>query len=112
MPFRSKETLDAWVAEFRAEGHDVPGEVALQDGSEGDDTGLVLLRLTSAGTQTFMQPVGHGDPRWLVTFEPRYDTVSLTPIQVESMGRELQLIAALCSFLQAKSADHIEAHGL
>jgi hypothetical protein len=109
MPFRSKATLEAWLEEFRASGNDVPGSVALQDGYEGNDTGLVVLRLSNAGTYTYMQPVAPHDARWEVTFEPREGSVSLCPADVDAMGAELRRIAALCEFLQAKSAAHLGA---
>jgi hypothetical protein len=110
MPFRSKATLETWLEEFRADGRRVPGSVAFQDGADGHDTGLVVLQLTNAGTYTYMQPVAPHDPRWEVTFEPRENSVSLAPSEVEAMGRELQLVAALCEFLQEKSAEFIESH--
>lgn len=109
MPFRSKATLEAWLEEFRAAGNDVPGSVAFQDGLEGSDTGLMVLRLSNAGTYTYMQPVAPHDARWEITFEPREVSVSLSPADVDAMGAELRRIAALCEFLQAKSAAHISA---
>jgi hypothetical protein len=109
MPFRSKATLETWLEEFRAAAHDVPGSVAFQDGADGHDTGLVVLRVSNAGTYTYMQPVALHDPRWEVTFEPRECTVSLAPAHVDAMGKELQLVAALCEFLQSKSTAYIDA---
>jgi hypothetical protein len=110
MPFRSKATLENWLEEFRSTGLDVPGSVALQDGADGHDTGLVVLQLSDAGTYTYMQPVALHDARWAVTFEPRESSVSLSPKEVDAMGRELRAVAALCEFLEAKSAAHIDAH--
>jgi hypothetical protein len=110
MPFRSKALLETWLDDFRSAGHNVPGAVAFQDGADGHDTGLVVLRLRNAGTYTYMQPVALHDPRWEITFEPRESAVSLSPSEVDEMGRELQLVAALCEFLQAKSAEYIAAH--
>jgi hypothetical protein len=107
MPFRTKEMLDTWLDEFRGDGNEVPGRVALQDGSDGSDTGLVILRLAFAQTEAFVQPVALGDPRWAVTFEPRDHSAMLTPEQVDALGQEIQRISRLCSFLEAKSAEHL-----
>ncbi|MGZ7254177.1 hypothetical protein ACXWO5_11200, partial [Streptococcus pyogenes] len=58
MPFRSRETLEQWVAEF----HDARGageriKVIVQDGSDGNDTGLVVVPLTHASASVFMEPL-------------------------------------------------------
>ncbi len=110
MPFRTKSLLEAWLSEFRAQGHDVSATVALQDGSDGSDTGLVILQLTFADTEVFMQPVALHDPRWAVTFQARSFDVALTPQQVDTLGREVIRVGQLCAFLEAKSQDYIHAH--
>src|SRR5689334_14439732 len=58
MPFRSQRTLDAWLAEFREQGHPVAGSLKVmeQDGHDGADTGLVGVRLANATTVTYIQP--------------------------------------------------------
>lgn len=110
MPFRSKATLEEWLEEFRAAGHSVPGTVAPQDGVDGRDTGLIVLRLTGAGTYVYMQPVAPHDPRWQITFEARENEVAMSPNEVRDMGIELQAVSALCEYLQAQSVAYIDAH--
>ncbi len=110
MPFRSKATLEAWLTEFRTQGHDVPGTVAMQDGSDGRDTGLIILELTESKTAVYMQPVALHDPRWAVTFQGRPFDVTLTPREVDALGREVVKVGELCAFLEEKSRAHILAH--
>ena len=51
MPFRSKETLEEWLDEFRTtrEGGALIS-VLLQDGGDGEDTGLVVVQLRNEDT--------------------------------------------------------------
>lgn len=105
MPYRTKAVLEAWLADFPFHA-DLLGHVALQDGSDGSDTGLVIIRLQHATTGVFLQPVGRGDARWEVVFEARYDDMACDADAVEALGRELQLAAQLCRHLEAKSREH------
>ena len=110
MPFRSKETLERWVAEFGTFGHDVEGavEVLLQDGRDGSDTGLVVVRLVHAPTDVYMQPVGPGNPRWEINFSARGRDFTLQAQELLGLAHELTVASALCTFLERKSYDHIE----
>ncbi|WEK13479.1 MAG: hypothetical protein P0Y48_13625 [Candidatus Microbacterium phytovorans] len=110
MPFRSRETLEHWLAEF----HDARGagdliRVIVQDGTEGADTGLVVVPLQNATVSVFMEPIDIGDARWRITIEPQPDTTILSSHQLHGMAVELQVAAELCAFLEAKSFGHEES---
>ncbi|MDJ1114190.1 hypothetical protein [Microbacterium dauci] len=109
MPFRSKETLEAWVAEF----HDARGagdliKVVVQDGSDGGDTGLVVVPLLNATVSVFMEPTEIGAPGWRITIEPQPDTTILNSHQLQGMAAELSVAAELCAYLEARSVGHEE----
>jgi hypothetical protein len=106
MPYRTHDVLQSWLDEFKAAGHELLGHVALQDGSDGRDTGLVIVRLENATTQMFMQPVAPGDQRWEITLEARHNDMIATADQLEQLSEELRRAAELCRFLQEKSAQH------
>lgn len=103
MPYRTREVLEEWLRDFPGYGDELRGHVALQDGSDGSDTGLVILRLRYATTGVFLQPVGRGDPRWEVVFEARHDELISDADGVDALGRELRLAAALCRHFEQKS---------
>lgn len=116
MPFRSKEVLESWLDEYETtESPDGAlriadyAEVAVQDGSDGSDTGLVVIALKNATTDVYMQPVALGDPRWEVTFAARDRDIALSTDDVLALSRELAAAAALCSFLERKSVEHLAA---
>jgi len=109
MPFRSQRTLETWLAEFRERGHDVAGslKVMRQDGDGGADTGLVGVQLANASTVTYIQPQAAYAVKWVVTMEPREEPVILDSDGVRLLANELSVVAALCDFLEAKSAHFI-----
>ncbi|GAB2706113.1 hypothetical protein BKA24_000565 [Microbacterium marinum] len=109
MPFRSKETLEQWVSDF----HDARGagdliKVVIQDGSDGGDTGLVVVPLLNATVSVFMEPLEVGDARWRITIEPQPDTTILNSHQLQGMAAELSVAAELCAYLEARSVGHEE----
>ncbi|QEW02252.1 hypothetical protein [Microbacterium lushaniae] len=106
MPYRTQALLQDWMDQFRADGREIHGHVALQDGSDGRDTGLVIVRLVNATTEMFMQPVAPGEQRWEITLQARPHDSVITPDQLDELSVELQLAADLCRFLQEKSAEH------
>jgi len=109
MPFRSKETLETWVAEFhdaRGAGDRIKGIV--QDGSDGSDTGLVIVPLKNATVAISMEPVEIGEASWRVTFEPQPETTILNSHQLHGMAAELAVAAELCAYLEARSVGHEE----
>ncbi|NQX35199.1 hypothetical protein [Herbiconiux sp. VKM Ac-2851] len=117
MPFRSKEVLESWLAEYESESGPGSGaqsiveytEVAVQDGSDGSDTGLVVIALRNATTDVYMQPVALGDPRWEVTFAARDRDLALSTEDVVALSQELAAAAELCSYLERRSLEHIQA---
>lgn len=104
MSFRSASTLQSWIDEFHTLGYSVPGalKVIPQDGEAGANTGLVAVDLANASTTTYIQPEA-GSPRWVVTLEPRDESVVLGAAELLSLASELSIASALCAFLQAKS---------
>lgn len=117
MPFRSKEVLESWLAEYRPES--APSgpriaeyaDVAVQDGSDGSDTGLVVISLRNATTDVYMQPVALGDPRWEVTFAARDRDLALSTEDVVALSAELAAAAELCSYLERRSLEHLRSLG-
>jgi hypothetical protein len=109
MPFRSRQTLEAWVEEFRTtrEGGALI-TVLVQDGVDGADTGLVTVPLRDDGTEIYMQPVALGDPVWSITIGMRNAETTLSAAQLHGLAAELLLAASLCQFLQEKSIGHLE----
>ncbi|MDR5699192.1 hypothetical protein [Agromyces aerolatus] len=107
MAFRSLHTLETWLEEFGTLGYPIGAEIKVmqQDGASGANTGLVGVTLTSASTDTYIQPEAVGSSRWVVTFEPRDSAVVLDPAGLLHLSSELATISALCAFLQAKSAE-------
>lgn len=109
MPFRSKETLEQWVADFHtARGAGDLIKVIVQDGSDGADTGLVVVPLENATVIVYMEPAARNDPRWRVTFEPQPDITVLNSHQLHGMAVELSVAAELCTYLEARSVSHEE----
>lgn len=104
MPFRSKDSLAAWLAEFEELGSPaaIPMRVIEQDGSDGANTGLVTARLSS-GFDVYVQPDAPGGSRWIVTIEAREDAAELSSAQVTRLSSEFATVAALCAFLEEKS---------
>ncbi|WDG17006.1 hypothetical protein [Microbacterium sp. Clip185] len=109
MPFRSKATLETWLEEFHRsrEAGDLI-RVAVQDGSEGADTGLVIVPLHNADISLYMEPIEVGDSRWRVTIEPQAEMTVLTSFEMQRLAAELSVAAELCAFLEAKSVGHEE----
>ncbi|QJU53267.1 hypothetical protein SCB71_08300 [Herbiconiux sp. KACC 21604] len=108
MSYRTKALLEEWVREFQTEGHQVAGalEVIAQDGSDGSDTGLVVVRLESISNDLYMQPVAIGNPHWEVTIVPFEADLVLSPQELLALNAELAITAALCTFLEHKSQEH------
>jgi hypothetical protein len=111
VPFRTRELLQEWLAEFVATGPRIPGELEVlrhDDDAEGD-TGLVVVRLKNAGPYAYLEPVAPGDPRWQVVFAPRHDELTLDVARLQELSHELVTAAQLCDFLEAKSREHLAA---
>jgi len=112
MPFRSKETLERWLGDFEAQGHDVTGTVAVldHDGDDGDDTGLVVVHLANVPIDVFFEPLAPGDPRWTVTFTGRDSDVTMDAAMLANLVIELGLASELCTYLETRSREHILSH--
>lgn len=110
MPFRSQRTLEGWLEEFRALGHPIAGTVKVmgQDGDDGADTGLVGVRFANASTITYIQPEAPYSVKWVVTMEPREEPVTLDAASLRELVAEVTVVAALCEFLEARSAEYRE----
>ncbi|MBM7503095.1 hypothetical protein ACFPER_06405 [Agromyces aurantiacus] len=109
MPFRSLETIGAWLEEFAGLGYRFNGEfkVIQQDGAGGADTGLVLVRLTDASTVITIQPEVRDAIRWVATMEPRESAMVLDAPALLNVAGELAVASALCAFLEAKSLAYV-----
>lgn len=105
VPVRTKTLLEQWVAEFVEQGqpHGVEIKVAIQDGSEGLDTGLVIVHLQNAPADIYLQPRGIDDPEWEATLSARSEDLTLTPYAIAGLASEVAFAGTLCSFLQFKS---------
>lgn len=105
MAFRNLETLESWLAEYRALGKpmaDAAG-VMVQDGDGGANTGLVFFRLGHAPTGVFIQPITQDATGWVATMEPREESLVLDAPGLVKLSAELAAVSELCAFLEAKS---------
>ncbi|MEU1972050.1 hypothetical protein ABZ477_10365 [Microbacterium sp. NPDC019599] len=105
MPFRSLDTIRAWLEEFASLGYGFGGEIRVieQDGAGGANTGLVYVQLADAATVITIQPETQDAVRWAITMESRESPVTLDAPELLNLAAELSVISALCAFLQAKS---------
>lgn len=113
MPYRSFPLLQSWLSEFAAD-HPLGGLVRVipQDGTLGEDTGLIVFPLGGGTTNVYIEPVAVGDLRWRIHFEPREHEAVMSSAQVHAMAAELEMSAALCDFIEQKSTAHLVALGL
>jgi hypothetical protein len=105
MPYRNRDTLEAWLADFEQQGYAVAGSLRVmpQDGSEGGDTGLIGVRLVSAHTEIYIEPETRDASRWVVTMEPRESAVVLDAAGLLQLSSELATLGALCGYLQTRA---------
>ncbi|PVE58702.1 hypothetical protein [Microbacterium testaceum] len=110
MPFHSKATLEHWVTEFvdaRNAGEEI--RVVVQDGSDGDDTGLVVMPMEHLPNSVWIEPCDSGDElSWHVLIEPGAETLNLTSFELNALTHDLQVAAELCAFLHERSLGHYE----
>ncbi len=113
-PARSKELLDKWVKEFisRTAAADLDAEVVAQDGSDGRDTGLVVVRLHHGSAEVYMQPITLDSTEWETTLTARPDELTLSPYQLAALASEVAVASSLCSFLQFKSLEWDRMRGM
>jgi hypothetical protein len=107
MPFREGSTIERWVAEFLGLGYDSRGLVRVipQDPSDGDNSGLVAVRLESIDTSIFIQPREIGSYQWVTTLEESDRLREFTASQLAALSAELIMVSALTAFLEAKSLE-------
>ncbi|MCK6079504.1 hypothetical protein KZX37_02575 [Microbacterium sp. EYE_5] len=107
VPVRSKDLLEQWVAEFMATWHSnaTTIKVAVQDGSDGRDTGLVVVHLVNANADIYMEPVGIDRAEWATTLTARPSDATLSPYSLVALGAEVTMAGNLCMFLQFKSLE-------
>jgi len=105
MPYRNRDTLKSWLADFELQGYAVAGSLRVmpQDGSEGGDTGLIGVRLSSAHTEIYIEPETQEAHRWVVTMEPRESEVILDAAGLLRLSAELATLGALCGYLQTRA---------
>lgn len=108
MPYRSRATLQTWLDEF-TQTHALGSLVRVipQDGSDGEDTGLIVFPVAGGTTTTYLQPNDSPGDRWRIHFEPREHEAAMDSSQVHSMAAELEMAAALCDFIEMKSEEHM-----
>lgn len=113
-PPRSKELLETWVQEFAAQNSTraMSIDVAIQDGAEGRDTGLVVVRLSHGGAEVFMQPVSLDSTEWETTLTARPGELTLSPLMLSSLAAEVAVASSLCAFLQFKSLEWDRMRGM
>ncbi|TPW77451.1 hypothetical protein [Schumannella soli] len=107
MPYRAEETIQRWVAEFLDLGYDSRGLVRVlpQDPVDGDNAGLVAVRLESIDTSIFIQPREVGSYDWVTTLDEEEKMREFTAAQLAALSAELVMVSALTAFLQAKSLE-------
>jgi hypothetical protein len=104
----SESILREWLAEFEAQGHEVPGSIRIlhQDlDPTSFDHGLVLVSLKSTPTDVYLQRPVEADSPFRVSFAPRQELVELDYYQVERMSQELSMVAKLAEFLGRKAGN-------
>ena len=77
--------------------------MTVQDGEDGANTGLVIVRLSHAPTGVFIQPASQDASEWVATMEPREETLVLDPAGLLDLSAELAAVSDLCAYLEEKS---------
>ncbi len=114
VPARTKSLLESWIDEFIAENatESASIQVAVQDGVDGRDTGLVIVHLSQGGADVYMQPDGLDSTKWVTTLTPRPGDLTLSPFKLASLAAEVALASSLCQFLQFKSLEWDRMSGM
>lgn len=109
MPYRDQATVQSWITQY-LELHDRPLAIQVLDKNfeSGPDSGLVIVSLQSAATIIYAHPIiEQGAPRWVVTFDPRSDSLDLDAAALTMMSQEIAALAGLCEFLQKKTDEAV-----
>lgn len=112
VPFRTKKTLQRWISDFEATGHDVAGTVDVLDHADDvGDTGLVVVHLENVPIDVYFEPVAPGDQRWTVTvtvtFTRRDVDITMDAGGLAKLVTELTIASELCTFLEARTIEHL-----
>ncbi|WP_207454322.1 hypothetical protein [Desertivibrio insolitus] len=109
MALFSLETIDSWLADFRALGHRVPGVIRTLErdlDAEGEqDAGLVLIKFELATTDTFLERPAHDQPGWRVHFAPRDEELVMSSVEVQNLAEEFHMVSRVASYLEARTAE-------
>lgn len=114
VPPRTTTILQRWVDEFvglNAQSF-VDITVAIQEGVDGRDTGLVIAKLGNGGADMHMQPSSFDSAEWEITLTSRPDDLTLSPFQMSAVGAQVAVAANLCAFLQFKSLEWDRMSGM
>lgn len=114
VPTRTRALLQQWVDEFVGlNAHAlVDISVAVQDGVDGRDTGLVIVQLGNGGADMHMQPRSLDSVEWEVTLTSRPGDLALSPFQMSALGAQVAVAGNLCAFLQFKSLEWDRMSGM
>jgi hypothetical protein len=112
VPRLTMDELTGWVHEFHGseatEGA-LPQAVDTSWDETMVDTGLIVLRLETSGTELYLRRKIGGSPEWTVTFEAREHAAEATADQVMSLAAEVSAVGRLCAFLSERTAEHARA---
>ncbi len=114
IPARTTALLQSWVDEFveRNASDLVHIKVAVQDGSDGRDTGLVVVQLDNGGADIYMQPAGIDSLEWEITLTARPYDLTLSPYRMAAVASQVNVATSLCTFLQFKSLEWDRMSGM
>ncbi|GAB2708974.1 hypothetical protein BKA24_002497 [Microbacterium marinum] len=106
MSYRTRETLEAWLTDFRnARSAGGAIKVVIQDGSGGRDTGLIVVPLKSSNASIHIEPGSPAGDGWRITIDALEDTTILDSHQLQELAHELAVAAELCAYLESRAAD-------
>ena len=113
-PARTRPLLQTWAEEFikLSSSDPVRIKVAIQDGSDGRDTGLVLVHLDEGAGEIYMQPTGIDEVTWEITLTARPQDLTLSPYRMSVITSQLNFATNLCAFLQFKSLEWDRMSGM
>lgn len=108
MPHRDRATVAAWIDEFNGGWHPIATTVDVleQREADGSDRGLVVVRLRTAPTVTYLHTVDDEHPVWVATFEARDHDIHLDSTELTQLADDFAVLANLCAFLQQKTDAH------
>lgn len=104
MPCHSHALLTRWVADFvRTTPISSTIEVLHQDGFDGEDGGLVVVRPRGVDAEFYLLPAAPGESRFVVTIAALANEVTIDSLQLLLLSEELKNASALCDHLESRS---------